>query len=325
MLPTTRQLLRLAESTGFRTDVLEKVIRLAELLSDINRHPLLSECLVLKGGTALNLCFGPPRRLSVDLDFNFVGAADRERMLQMRPRVEQALEAIGSSQRYAAQRSAEAHASRKLFFSYQRLGDGLPDRVEIDVNFLHRICLLPIERHPIWRPEAEDSPQVRLLSWPEIAAGKLVALLDRAAPRDAWDVARLPALSPRTWPPTLLRPVFIALAGSLPRPLHEYSQTRLERIRDDDVTRHLQPMLVADDRIEASELRETAWTVVKPLLELTDAEKEYGTQLQEGELRPELLFPGDAELAERVRNHPALRWKAVNAREHSRRSGRRNS
>ena len=316
MLPTARELLRLAESTGYRVDTLEKVIRLVDLLSEMDQHPLLGSCLVLKGGTALNLGFGAPRRLSVDLDFNFIGAADRQEMQETRPRVEQAVEAIGRNQGYAVQKSAESHASRKHYLSYRGVSNGLSDRLEVDVNYLHRVCLLPTQRRLIWRGGDEPGPEVALLSWPEIAAGKLVALLDRAATRDAWDVARLPRLSPEAWPPTDLRAAFIALAGTLPRPLYEYGQTRLERIRDEDVTRLLHPMLLPHDRPKATELREASWTVLESLLSLTEAEREFCERLQTGELKPELIFPTDSDLAEKVGSHPALRWKAKNAREH---------
>ena len=70
----------LATETGFRSDTLEKLIRLGGLAADIGRHPMLSRVLALKGGTALNLMFGPPARLSVDLDFNYIGHEDREAM-----------------------------------------------------------------------------------------------------------------------------------------------------------------------------------------------------------------------------------------------------
>jgi len=66
-----------AES-GFRPETLEKVVRLGQLAGDIARQPVLSRALALKGGTALNLCFGPPRRLSVDLETT-AGAALPER------------------------------------------------------------------------------------------------------------------------------------------------------------------------------------------------------------------------------------------------------
>ncbi len=72
MKPSRRYLEGLAAETGFREETLEKVLRLGEVAADISRHPLLSEVLALKGGTALNLCFAAPRRLSVDLDFNYI-------------------------------------------------------------------------------------------------------------------------------------------------------------------------------------------------------------------------------------------------------------
>lgn len=147
----------------------------------------------------------------------------------------------------------------------------------------------------------------------------LVAFLDRAAPRDAWDVSRLPALSPAPWPPPELRPIFIALAGVLPRPLHTYERRGWERIRDDDVSRLLWPMLLTGERPAAESLREACWSVVAPLLDLTENEVEFCDRLQRGELRPELLAFEDPAVAERVRRHPALLWKAENAREHARR------
>ena len=85
-----------ARETGHRADTLEKVVRLGELAGEVARHPLLGSVLALKGGTALNLCFGPPRRLSVDLDFNFVGSEDRDEMLERRPLVEKVVGVSGA-------------------------------------------------------------------------------------------------------------------------------------------------------------------------------------------------------------------------------------
>lgn len=49
--------------TGYAISPLEKVVRLGEIAADITRHPFLGKVLVLKGGTALNLCLVQPRRL----------------------------------------------------------------------------------------------------------------------------------------------------------------------------------------------------------------------------------------------------------------------
>jgi len=91
MNPSREYLQTCSIQTGFQIATLEKVIRLGEMAGDITRHPFLGKVLALKGGTALNLCFGPPKRLSVDLDYNYVGNLEREDMLKDRPNVEDAV------------------------------------------------------------------------------------------------------------------------------------------------------------------------------------------------------------------------------------------
>lgn len=64
--------------TGFQPDIIEKACRLAFLLKEINNHHLLSKEIVLKGGTAINFLYLPLPRLSVDLDFNFIGSIKKD-------------------------------------------------------------------------------------------------------------------------------------------------------------------------------------------------------------------------------------------------------
>ena len=119
-MPPSRERLGVwSAETGFRAETLEKVVRLGEVLADVSRHPLLSRVLLLKGGTALNLGFGPPARLSIDLDFNYVGAEDRNAMLAERPEVERALEVVAVGSGYRLQRSGDEFAVRKLFLGYR--------------------------------------------------------------------------------------------------------------------------------------------------------------------------------------------------------------
>ena len=54
------------------------------------------------------------------------------------------------------------------------------------------------------------------------------------------------------------------------------------------------------------------------VLPLSDGEKEFLDRLLDyGEIRPAILTE-DEELADRIQNHPALEWKALNVRKHPR-------
>ena len=86
MSPSLEYLERCAGQTGYHVSALEKVVRLGELAGDIARHPFLGNALLLKGGTALNLRFGTPSRLPVDLDFNYLAHLERVNLLADLPR-----------------------------------------------------------------------------------------------------------------------------------------------------------------------------------------------------------------------------------------------
>jgi predicted nucleotidyltransferase component of viral defense system len=304
-----------ARETGYRADTLEKVVRLGEFAGEVARHPLLGSVLVLKGGTALNLCFGPPARLSVDLDFNFVGSEGREEMMEMRPLVERSLESLARGRGYELQWSRAAHAGRKAYLRYLSSA-GVQDRIEVDLNFLHRVALDPPIPAELWQPADAERPSLSVVGLGELVAGKLCALLDRGAPRDLFDASRLPKVVGTGWGSSRVRSLFVAFAGTLNHPVHTYGPDRWQRVDDRAVEEQLHPTLAQHRRPTGQELREAAWTVIEPLLALEPGEREYTDRLQVGDLRPELLFPADPETSARLARHPALLWKASHAARH---------
>lgn len=111
--PSAQTLQRIADETGHQLGTLEKVLRLLDLLQEIARDSVLSERLVLKGGTALNVFHLGLDRLSVDIDLNYIGALDRAVMETERPTVDAALNRLLSSQGYAVRRQPDEHAGGK--------------------------------------------------------------------------------------------------------------------------------------------------------------------------------------------------------------------
>ena len=290
---------------------LEKVLRLQEFLERVNKHPFLSARLALKGGTALNLFFGPPKRLSVDLDFNYVGGVERELMQQERPDIERAIESVGTGLRYAVQTSAEAHAGRTWHLGYVNHAGGR-DRMEVDVSYINRVPLLGLQTLEPWSLDDRKRQPILLCSPEELVAGKLRALLDRVAARDFFDAGWVMPLIPADRA-GLFRRLFVLFAGGLAHPLPSYSVTRLESLTARDVEQKLVPMLLGEHSANRDSLVSAARIAVAPFLQLDEAEREFSQLLNAGEYRPDLILSGWPEVCERLARHPALLWKAQNA------------
>lgn len=315
MSPSLEYLERCAAETGFAITTLEKVARLGELAGNVARHPFLKEVLVLKGGTALNLGFGAPTRLSVDLDFNYIGARERSAMLEERPRVELAAIELAQRAGYRVQQSADAFAGRKIYLHY-RSASGPQDRIEVDLNFLFRTPFVAPVRRELWQPGELDRPSLPGVGDDELLAGKLLALLDRCAARDAWDVANLASPLKARLDQPAFRSRFVGIAGTLDHPLNTYGRERLEsQLTRQEVEERLLPMLAQGRSVEADELVDAAFVRLEPLLDLRPEEMLYMKSLAEGRLALDSLFHDRAEL-ELFSSHPALLWKAQNVRRH---------
>ena len=184
------RLLDQASATGFRPEILEKTILLLGLLERFLEHPFIQGRVALKGGTALNLFHFEVPRLSVDIDLNYIGAVERETMLEECPKLEEAIRAVCSREGFNIARSPTEHAGGKYRLRYvSALGQG--GNLEVDVNYMLRL--------PLWTPQHLDSRSVGayrakgipVIDLHELAAGKLSALLSRRASRDLYDAYEL--------------------------------------------------------------------------------------------------------------------------------------
>ena len=96
----------------------------------------------MKGGTALNLFIFDLPRLSVDIDFNYIGQHDRDTMLMERPLIEQALEAIFQREGMGIQRIPLKHAGGKWQLKYESALGGRGN-LEVDLNFMFGFPCVP--------------------------------------------------------------------------------------------------------------------------------------------------------------------------------------
>ena len=312
------ELSREAAATGFQSEVLEKALRLLELLETIRSHPFLKGRIALKGGTALNLFVLKLPRLSVDIDLNYIGAVDRETMLSERPKVDQAVEAVCGRLGIQVRRAPSEHAGGKWRLTYTNVW-GRPGTLELDINFLLRTPLWPpitADSHPVGPSRAKG---VRLLDIHELAAGKFAALLDRNAPRDLFDASRL--LRDVQLDKARLR-VALAVYGGTSR--RDWRSISVDDIRADsrDVAQQLLPMLRrdlipkrTDVKLWSENIASECRARLSDIVPLRGREMEFLTALNDrGEILPELLTD-DPQMQAIVRSHPGLLWKAQNVRE----------
>lgn len=310
-----------AENTGFRPEVLEKVSLLLLLLEGFQAHPFLKGRLALKGGTALNLFEFNIPRLSIDIDLNCIGAIELEKMQAERPKIEQAVRAVCEREGLAVRRLPSDHAGGKWRLSYQSVIGGT-GTLAVDVNFMFRI--------PLWPPAIRDSHPVgslgasgiRVVNIHELAAGKLVALLARRSARDLFDAHQL--LREAKLDSGYLRVAFVAYGGMNRRDWRGVS-VRDVAFETGEIRNQLVPLLRSSRLAEiedlgtwADQLVEETRQALDVVLPLSASEMEFLNRLNgTGEIVPSLLT-SDQELAERIANHPLIRWKAQNVRHHNR-------
>lgn len=316
---TPADLRREAAATGFRPEALEKVIRLLDVLDGVRSHPFLKSRMALKGGTALNLFVLDVPRLSVDVDLNYIGAADRETMLDERPRVEQALQAVFGRLGLQVRRVPGDHAGGKWRLSYSS-ADGRAAALEVDVNFMLRTPLWPLVMADSCRIGSFGIRGVPVLDPHELVAGKLAALFGRTASRDLFDMHGL--LATGSFDEERLRLGFVVYGGISRR---DWRTVSLDDVKADpvDVERRLLPLLRTGAGPARTELEAWSATLVAESRELLSAvlplrqeEREFLVQLNErGEIVPELLT-FDPAMRKLLREHPGLRWKALNVRRH---------
>lgn len=209
--PSRETLQRLAAETGHQPGTLEKVMRLLDLLQDIADDDFLGPRLALKGGTALNLFHLNLDQLPIDIDLNYVGALDLDAMLAERPAIEAALGRILAAQGYRVRRQPVEHAGGK-WLAVHPSAIGGQGTLEIDLNFMMRQPLFGVAPMDSAALGDQRATGVRIVDRHELAAGKLVALLDRRAGRDLFDARRLFAWPDLNW--RWIRAGMLALGAS---------------------------------------------------------------------------------------------------------------
>ncbi|MBQ8935909.1 MAG: nucleotidyl transferase AbiEii/AbiGii toxin family protein [Oscillospiraceae bacterium] len=313
------QLGRQAKELGFVRDTFEKVSRLADILRFMEQDGLLSSTLALKGGTAINLTIFDLPRLSVDIDLDYAHDVQREEMLAERKIITERIEKYMRAAGYRRSlKSKYYHALDSFVYEYQNAGE-MKDNLKIEINYMLRAHVLPVERRKVALPWLDTELTVLSVAPLEIYASKIVALLNRTAPRDLYDVHNMLkfGLFDESEQEMLRRCIiFYSAIGSDQIPT-DFQFSQIENVPQYRIKTDLLPVLrrseVFDLKLAQAEITE----YLSGLLVPTENELAFWQHFRSGEYRPELIF-GQSPEQERVSHHAMALWKCEKRRQRSR-------
>ncbi len=301
-----------ANEMNFVRDTLEKVIRLFDILKYLNSNPLTKENLVLKGGTAINLTVFNLPRLSVDIDLDFARNVNHEEIMRLRENIKEDIKIYMSTQGYAlSPRSKAFHSFDSFVFTYTNLG-GMNDNIKIVINYSLRAHIFLPQMRNLSVLGNEDM-QISTLPPMELFAAKINVLIGRAAARDLYDIHNMIkfGLFDESELPMLRKCVVFYTAISKDEIPDEYSFKRFNAITNRKIKTDLLPVIKKGEFFELEKVKTEVEEFLRDLLVLTDNEKRFLKEFKAKRYMPELVFE-DAEILDRIKEHPIALWKMQN-------------
>jgi hypothetical protein len=272
--------------------------------------------LALKGGTAINLTVFNLPRLSVDLDLDFAVNLTRDETRRKRDRISELLDLYMTAEGYAKKaKSKRAYILDSFVYSYTNAA-GNSDNIKVEINYSLRAHALPACDIAVRTSEVFVPFPVRVVAPVEIFASKIVALADRGAARDLYDLNNMIFYGLFDEPDiTLLRKCavfYLAVAGDVAA--RGFGSERIAEITPHKIKTDLYPMIRNAERFDLQAARERVTAFLNEHMSLSDNETAFLQRFAAGSYEPELLF-NDDEILRRVENHPMAAWRIRHIRQ----------
>ena len=300
---------RQAKELGFVRDTFEKVCRLTDVLSFMGSDALLSDTLALKGGTAINLTIFDLPRLSVDIDMDYSKDVPKEKMLQEREQISDHIRKYMTASGYdLSQKSKQYHALDSFVFEYINAG-GAKDNLKIEINYMLRCHLFPVSSRVFGLPWNDDKIAVLSVDPMEIFSAKAVALMNRSAARDLYDMFNLQkyGLFDESKLAIFRKCImFYSAIASEDVPEH-FDFNGIRNISAQKIKTELIPVLRRNEHFDLPTAKEKVEGYLKEIL-LPEDDISFWSLFARGEYKPETLFD-DSEILSRITDHPMARWK----------------
>lgn len=297
----------LSSKTSFQVDLLEKVYRLTELLNELTRTDLKDQ-LILKGGTAINFIYFDLPRLSVDLDFDYIGSNKKDQMLSDREDIETTLKRIFNTLDYSPKKS-KSYALDKYNLYYNNSVNNR-DRIKLEVNYLKRATILePIGMKFEHLFEINDF-RILTLELEELFGRKLGALVRRTTPKDLYDIYKL-IDSDLKYDEDIMKKCFIfslCLDGD-PR---DIDFDIFDELTSRDIWTSLTPIIRKEENLNLKMMRKDVEPFLNKMNEFSEKENRFiRTLYDDSEYDIDILFTHHT-YNKKLKEHPGIKWRLKN-------------
>lgn len=303
---------RQAKELGFVRDTFEKVTRLADVLKYFESDRLISETLALKGGTAINLTIFDLPRLSVDIDLDFAQNISRDEMLEKREIITDRMKKYMSANGYILSgKSKNYHALDSFVYEYINAG-GMKDNLKIEINYMLRCHIFPVTKRKVNLSWLDEELSVLSVAPMEIFASKIVALLNRTAARDLYDIHNMLkfGLFDETEQELLKCGVIYYSCIGSDEVRKEFTYDSIRKMPQNKIKTELLPVLRYGAYFDLNPAQENVIKYLEDLLAMSDKDIAFIETFEKGEYMPDILF--EKSIADNLLKHPMAIWKCSN-------------
>ena len=299
------------ENRNFIKSNIEKTYRLIKILNYFNSDSFFKDKFALKGGTAINLTQVPPLRLSVDIDLDLTKTLNKEETNLLKEEFENKFTKYITLNNYTLPKSIKKTYALLSFQLYYVNAWGNKDSIKVEINFLDRAHILPLENRQPLINFGEPNLNILTLNTTELYASKINALTSRAAPRDLYDVNTMIEKSIIEDTKMLKKClIFYNMVGGK-QDIDNIDFTKIQAINYNMVKRQLKPVLDKKDKFNLDEAKENVINYLKALIKLDDDEIKFIKEFRQNNYDPSLLFEND-EIIKNIINHPMALWRCKN-------------
>ncbi len=311
------EIVSLAKENGFRSETLEKVLRLIDVLDFISKTDELSPYLVLKGGTSINFTIFNLPRLSVDIDLDFSFDGTKNEMLEKRKEISAIIKRYMEINNYSlSDETKTKHALDSFVFNYNN-NFGNKDNLKIEINYMNRTHIYETITRNV-SISFLNSFKILTLNKYELYGSKIKALIERCTIRDVYDVYHM--LKENLFTETEFDSIkkcvifYMAIGKTTDRSFNEVLtdfETKISAYMVEKIPQYLSSTLKKDDNFSMVDAVNMVKNFVSKLMKLENNEINFITEFENDNYCPELVFD-NLNIINRIKNHPMALWKISN-------------